>query len=386
MSKPKKILLTLLVVTSLYNTSISYAQNVEGIAYYREVFYTVDTLFCKPKSNRLMICGGGQMDVHGDASGINYGPYLYARLNVSRFILSGVVAGTAIGSNTEYNTQEFTGVFSFKGSSSVKKGDKVVATTQDVGREPTLFKTGGTFQYVSPQEWTATSVSYDTQYYGPTSSYPGGSEVTTKTTTTTSGTSNMIDTRKSDAYLMVPTYTVAGLSAGFFNWTRPNSISGVTHVQGISFGLVACINKKAKYRFHYTEKINDVTILGLGSYTQTPTNKTGKTGTKIGRTNRSVDLGLEFLLGTSIKFDSTQYLVTTDTDPIGTYQDIKKKNFGFRIRMETRQGPISLRYELGIRPGVSARIGGSAGEDNFFTRRMGGAYILFGVGFGIGLL
>ena len=111
-----------------------------------------------------------------------------------------------------------------------------------------------------------------------------------------------------------------------------------------------------------------------------------KPGTKIARTNRSTDVGLEFLLGTSIKFDNTQYLVATDTDPVGTLQDIKKKNFGFRIRMETRMGPMSLRYELGIRPGVSARIGGSAGEDNFVTRRMGGAYILFGVGFGIGLL
>ena len=54
--------------------------------------------------------------------------------------------------------------------------------------------------------------------------------------------------------------------------------------------------------------------------------------------------------------------------------------------METRGGPFSLRYEVGIRPGVNARIGGAAGEDNFFTRRMGGAYILVGVGFGIGLL
>jgi hypothetical protein len=179
---------------------------------------------------------------------------------------------------------------------------------------------------------------------------------------------------------------LAGLSGGVFHWTRPNSISNIVTVSGVSFGLVASVNRKAKYRFHYREQESDVEILGLGRYIQTPNGKIRKSGTKIGRTNISTDVGLEFLYAPVVLFDRPQYLVKSGNDTIGTMVDIKAKHFGGRIRMEIRKGPISMRYEIGLRPGVKAKVGGAGGSDNFATRLMGGAYILIGFGFGIGLL
>jgi hypothetical protein len=320
---------------------------------------------------------------NGDASGANLGAYAYARLAIPHFIISAVAAvpipGVPYTDNYGlYNTQEATVVLCF-GS-----GSKSKVHTQEAGTDPMDFKTGGTFKVVSAQKVTSTSISYSTPY-GPSNNNIRG-DATTKTTTTTTGTKNVTTTTKSICHLDVPTFTLAGLSAGVFHWTRPNSISNVVNVSGVSFGLVASINRKAKYRFHYTEKENDVQVLGLGRYTQTANGKIRRTGTKIGRTNRSIDVGLEFLYAPVVLFDRPQYLVKSSNDTIGHMEDIKAKHFGGRIRMEIRKGPISMRYELGLRPGVKAKVGGSAGEDNFATRLMGGAYILIGFGFGLGLL
>lgn len=384
----KKIILAALAFIGWNSSSSLLSQT----AYYREVYYTVDTIYSKPKCNRVMINSGAQLDFNGDASGVNVGIYGYGRLNVGRIVVSGLAVVPIPGfaytdQGALYNIQEATAVLCFKASSSVPKGTtKATVTTPDMGREPTLFKTGGTFKFISPQRWTSSSVDYSTQTYGPSANAPYGKEVTTKTTKTSSGVSNVTQTRKSDAYLNVPKYSLAGLSGGVFHWTRPNSISGVVNVAGISFGLVAISNKKAKYRFHYTERENDVEVNGVGKYKVTKTDRTRKKGSKIGRTNTSTDFGLEFFYAPVVIFDRDQYVVKSATDTVGTLMDIKKKHWGGRIRLEVRKGPISLRYELGLRPGVKAKVGGIHGEDNFATRLMGGAYVLFGLGIGIGAL
>ncbi|HEX7413913.1 MAG TPA: hypothetical protein VF411_07680 [Bacteroidia bacterium] len=362
-----------------YNSKLS-AQDKNKIAYYRTVSFTCDTIFNKPNSNRIELNVGGQADVNGDASGVNSGIYGYGRIRIPHFMFSGLVA---MAPGTNYGVEEATVVFCFKGSSEKKAGSTAVVATTDVGTERKKFKTGGTIKYISPQAWTSKTVEYN----GPngTSNNNIRGDATTKTTTTKSGMSNAKHTVKAITYLEVPKYTVSGLSVGAFHWDRPNSISGIAHVTGMSLGLVASINSKAKYRFHYTEKVNDVKILGLGNYITTPTDKIRKTGTKIGKYNSTIDVGLELLYAPMVQFEQTQYFVKSATDTVGHLQDVKKKNFGFRIRSEIRKGPISMRFEVGLRPGVKAKVGGAAGEDNFATRMMGGAYVLFGVGIGLGV-
>lgn len=350
------------------------------IAYYREVYYSVDTLYLKPRSNRVMINVGAQADINGDASGTNIAPYLYARAQVSRFLFSGLVSALP---GTSYNIQEATVVFCFKGASEKPKSG---VTVGDMGVRPIKFKTGGKHKYISPEDYSFTTTKEDVSYRGPTMNAPGGTKVTTTTTTKHSGTKNVKRKEKSTAYLNVPLYTRAGFSIGAFHWARPNNISKVSNAQGISFGFVATTNQKARYRFHYRVKENDVDVNGLGNYDVRATDRIYKRGTKIGRVNSSIDFAMEFLYSPIVLLDKPQYLQKSQTDTTGKLVDIKKKNFGFRFRAEVRKGIVSMRYEVGLRPGVKARVGGIDGEDNVATRLMGGAYVLVGLGIGIGAL
>lgn len=380
MTKTKKVFLfASFALSGWSNVSTVSAQT----AYYREVYYKVDTVYNKAVSNRIEVNVGGQADFNGDASGVNTGYYGYGRVHVSRFMFSGLVS---MMPGTDYNVQEATAVYCFGGTSEIKPGDKAIVHSDDLGTTPTQFKTGGKNKYISPQSYSYKTSKEDVSYRGPTANAPGGSKVTTTTTTTHSGTTNAVTKYKNTCWLNVPKHTTAGLSGGVFHWVRPNDISGVVNVTGISFGLVASVNQKAKYRFHYEERENDVEILGLGKYNTTKTDRIHRKGTKMGRVNSTVDVGLEFLFAPVVIFDNNQYMVKTANDTIGHLEDIKKKNFGGRIRMEIRKGPISMRYEIGLRPGVKAKIGGASGEDNFATRRMGGAYIIVGFGLGIGVL
>lgn len=367
MSAKFNLLFTLSTITSVFMSREASAQ-----VYERYVEYTVDTIYLKPKSNRIGFNIGGQLDANGDgARRHNFGLYAFGRVNVSRFLFSGLVAmpmpGVTYNSPdaSSYNIQEATAVFCF-GSERKNKTTPTVSTTE-IEREGTLFYTGGKCKEIINVITTTTYVgAYGTGY-------------------TTRSSSKGKKTGKVYAELSVPKRSKVGLSAGVFNWARPNNISGVVHATGFSFGFVGYTNKKAKYKFNYQVKGNTCTDLGNGQYNVVPNGKVYKTGKKTGKVNQTIDFGLEFLYAPNINFDIPQYRVfTDDTDTLGHLEDIKKKHFGFRFRTEVRRGIFSMRYEVGLRPGVKYKIGGAAGEDNFATRAMSGGYILMGFGIGIG--
>ena len=366
----KTMLLSLLVLLALSNSSMLCAQEETDEAYYWEVFYTVDTVFSKPKSNRLMVNAG----VQGEGAR-NFGGYGYGRIYVGPCLVSAFVAMLPLPGNN-YSIQEATGVLCFGGASEKKKGK---ATTVDYATVPMNFKTGGRHKIISAQDVTYTSVSYSSPH-GPNNAY------VTKTTTSITRKENVKKVFRSYANLDVPTYTKAGLSFGAYNWKRYNPTAGIVTTQGFSFGLVAAINKKAKYRFHFKEHVNKVEILGLGRFIETPTDKIRKQGSRVSRVNSTYDVGLEFLYAPTMQFQNTMYL-PFGADSTASMINIPKKHFGFRIRMEIRQKLVSLRAEMGMRPGPKLRAGGARGEDNAFTNGfLRGAYVIFGVGFGIGAL
>ena len=148
--------------------------------------------------------------------------------------------------------------------------------------------------------------------------------------------------------------------------------------------MVAAVNKKAKYRIHYERRINDIKILGLGRFLQTPTDRIAGKGSRIARENSTFDLGLEFLYAPTMQFENTQYTYYAPDDTVGVLKSIPQKHLGFRIRTEVKQKILSLRIEMGLRPGPKLGIGD---QDNVFTRKyLAGGYVIFGVGFGLGLL
>lgn len=367
-------LLNLCICFFLFGNINLSAQKVTNVGYYRKVWWSVEPIYVKPNSNKIMINFGAQYDASGDAKA-NSSPFCYARVNVSRFIISGLVA-TMPG--IDYSVKEGTVVFCFKGAGNRKNG-----ASFDDDKVAINFRTGGSHKIISPGRVTYTSVSYQTAYGATTNSY--ASDAAYKVTTTTTKTENVKKKVKSFATLNVPKYTVSGFSLGVYDWKLNNDSAGLVGVKGLSFGFVTSINQKAKYKFSWEERINEIQVLELGKYKETPTGKIRRKGTKTGRVNSTIDVAIEFLYAPVINFDRDQQFLVTPSDSIGSWQNIPKKHFGFRIRSDMRRGIFSFRYELGLRPGVKTKAGGVRGEDNFFTTKvLTGAYMTFGVGFGIG--
>ena len=324
--------------------TIAIAVNVNAQCYYRETKVTaIDTIYCKPKSNRFVLNVGGQLDTHPDGTGSSQsvGVYAYARTYVWKFMFSGLVA---MNPNTGYNVQEASAVWLFSGSK------KAAVNTQAISATPVAWKNGG-----KGGEWYLLTT-------------------TSGMTSTTNWTTRRV---KSMTTVNVPTHNLAGLSASLIHWGRPNNLSGNVDVTGFAFGLTAMNNTKAKYRFHYQDEENEVGRSDDGKCIVTPTGKILKKDTKKDSVNSTVDFAMEGFYAPIIIFDH----------PIDTaYGDIKKKHGGFRFRIEMRRKIISMRYELGVRPGIKYKIAGDAGEDNIATRALKGGYMLFGVGIGIGML
>ncbi len=355
------------------NYSIN-AQRTTDVGYLRKVWWSVEPIYVKPRSNKIMVNIGAQYNVSGDATG-NAGAYLYSRINVSRFIFSGLFA---MNPEMDYSIKEGTIVFCFKGKSNRKNG-----MDYDDERVAINFKTGGSHKIISPGKVTYTNVSYQTAYGATTNYY--SNDAVYKVTTTTTKIENVKKRVKSYATLNVPKYTVSGLSLGVYDWKLHHDSAGIVNVQGFSFGIVTSINQKAKYKFNWEERINDVTVYGVGDYKETPTGKIRRKGSKIGRVNSTIDVVLEFLYAPIVNFQHNQQYITPLNDTIAQLKDIPKKYFGFRIRSEIRRGIFSIRNELGLRPGVKTKAGGEKGEDNFFTTKvLTGAYLVFGLGIGIG--
>lgn len=347
------------------NNSKLSAQEVVDKAYYRHVTATIDTISCNPKSNRVVLHAGAQWDWN------NYGPYFYGRINVSKFVLTGFVAMLP---QTNYNVQEAVLVFCFGGSSQRKNDGKARVTTEDVGFEEVYFKTGGTDKIIS-----ARSFDRKTEYHD----YGTGADMIRHEW----GTENVISKVKHRASVAVPKYTVAGLSLGAYHWQRNQGKAGIVDVMGLSFGLNAYINRKARYKFNYQEHVNDVEVLGVGKFTETPTDSIRRSGIKRGRTNRSVDIGMEFFYAPLVQFENPQERLYAENDSIGYLVDFKKKHGGFRFKFDIRYGYFSMRYELGFRPGVKNRMSSNPdAENNFLTRSMTGTYVTLGIGIGIGML
>lgn len=371
--KSNFVFVLLAISLSICSFSIK-AQRITDVGYYRKVWWSVEPIYVKPNSNKIMLNLGAQYYASGDAKA-NYGPYCYARVNVSRFIFSGLVS---MMPNSDFSVKEGTVVFCFKGSGNRRNGQ-----TYDDNKVAIAFRTGGTHKIVSPGKVTYTNVSYQTAYGATTNQY--ATDAAYKVTTTTTQTENVNKRVKSYATLNVPKYTVTGLSLGVYDWRLNHDSAGIVNVQGFSFGLVTSINQKAKYKFSWEERINEVKILDIGEYKEYPTGKIRRKGTRTGRVNSTIDVGIEFLMAPLVNLERDQQFIKTETDTIGGLKDIPKKYFGFRIRSDIRKGIFSLRYEIGLRPGVKTKAGGKNGEDNFFTTKVfSGAYMAFGLGIGIG--
>ena len=368
------ILNAFLLTIFLFDNFKMDAQRTTDLAYYRKVWWSVEPIYVKPRSNKFILNVGAQLNISGDAKG-NYGAYMYSRINVSRFIFSGLYA---MMPNTNYSIKEGAIVFCFKGKSYRQKG-----MDYDDDKVAINFKTGGSNKIISPGPVTYTSVSYQNAYGATTNYY--SDDVAYKVTTKTTKIENVKKKVKSYATLNVPKYTVTGLSLGVFDWRSNHDSAGVVDAKGFSFGIVSSINQKAKYRFKWEERINDVTVLGVGEYKERPTDRIRRKGTKTGRVNSTIDVAMEFLYAPLVQFQYNQQFIVPKNDSIAQIKDIPKKYFGFRIRSEIRKGIFSIRNEIGLRPGVKTKAGGEKGEDNFFTTKVfTGAYMIFGVGIGIG--
>lgn len=58
-----------------------FAQRVKDVAYLRQVWWSVEPVYVKPQSNKIMLNVGAQYNASGDATG-NSGAYIYSRINV----------------------------------------------------------------------------------------------------------------------------------------------------------------------------------------------------------------------------------------------------------------------------------------------------------------
>jgi hypothetical protein len=326
------ILKTGFIALGLFSVTTLTAQR-----YDESMSYTVDTLRNKPRSNKLMINAGvqGDADYNGAGSGY-YGAYAHGRFNIGRFLQ---VGGTFVMPFTDapkdrpdykYSIMEAQAALFFSDKTEKEKHDFTLGhgSTKD-GRV------------------------------------------------------------KFHAALPIPKSVQLGLCGGMFNWTRPfvrgqkdtaifdavnisdgrnvykDNIYTNVSVTGFSAGFALSTNLKAKYRF------NTVKMTSRGNI------KHGKTTV---RRNTSVDLAMEFLFAPSVRFQENVNVVQNDTAQTYFISNLQKKHMGFRVRAEIRKSIFSVRFEMGVRPGVKYAMGGNG------NKTLSGAYYTLGLGIGIGAL
>lgn len=289
--------------------------------------YTVDTLLKKPKANRLMVNIGGQFDADGSKGSGGGGIYLHSRYKLADILqFGGTVAmfpaTNATKPDASYLIMDVYGAFYFK--SEVKTANSNIKLGQGkIDGKQYKFSAN-----IPTSQWQQTGVcagvfNWTRPYFrsaGDTSNF--------KTFTATNKATGKIDYSDS-AYTNV-------------------------NVTGISFGLAVSTSSKSKYKFN--------------------TNY----GTKIRRVNTSIDAAIEVLFAPVIVAKDEVRFVKDGLTTTYTISDVKKKHFGFRIRAEVRQKIISMRMEMGLRPGVDFTFG----DKSFFN----GAYLAMGFGIGIGAL
>jgi hypothetical protein len=311
-----------------------------------DVTYSVDTLFNKPHGNKLMINLGAQADADANGAGSGYyGAYAHGRFNIGRFLqMGGTIAVPVTAAPTDkpdykYFIMEAQGAFFFSDKKEMKS-EKIVLTHSRKHAQGWNDKTAGNYEH--------------------------------------------------SAQLPIQQSTQLGICGGIFTWTRPilrgvkdtvlfNALNTATNsslykdnvytnvtVSGISAGFAVSTNTKAKYRFHI-HKVEEG-----GNKKESKLNV---------RRNMSVDMGLELLYAPVILFQNSTTVMAKGGPEQYDISKLKTKHVGFRVRAEMRKKIFSLRFEMGMRPGVDYSLAG-----NSTKTYLNGAYCLLGMGIGLGAL
>ena len=320
----KKIIISLIAALLL----------LSGAKLHAQMTYTIDTLKKKPGSNALIINAGvfADFDYNGAGSGY-YGAYAHGRYKIGRFLQVGGTAAIPVTAapvdkpDLKYLVLEGQAAFFFY--------DKL-------STENHKFKLGHGRE--------------------------GGQEYNYSAT------------------LPVPQSMQLGVCGSVFNWTRPimrgskdsmifestNTATGNPHYQdgiytnvnvtGFAAGLALSTNAKVKYRFN--------------------TYHNGHERKKIRRLNSSADVALEMLYAPAIRFRDNVDAGSGASRANYSISNLEKKHMGFRVRADIHRSIFSVRFEMGMRPGVNYFPGGDTGGKKFLK----GAYYLIGLGFGIGAL
>jgi hypothetical protein len=297
--------------------------------------FEVDTIFNKPKANRLMINLGAQADFsHNGAGSGYYGAYGHARMNLTKFFQVGVTvvrpftAPPADKPDLKYSVFEIQAAVFFSDKSQSETTKVKVATSGG-------FSYSASFPTPKRTQWGVCGSLFNW-------THPFIRDDKDSTTLEAVNTS--------------PTNTISSNVA-----SNPGVYTNIT-TSGFSAGFQVSTNTRAKYRVRST--VN------------------GRDHSKKVRKNSSVDVSLEVLFAPVIRASDNTNLQQKQGMQNYQISHVKTKHTGFRIRTEMRKGIFSIRNEIGMRPGVKYAMGGDVSTPGFLR----GAYYLLGLGIGIGAL
>lgn len=318
----KKLIFTLSAITYL---TVGLAQDT----------FVVDTIFNRPKANKLMINLGAQADISYNGAGSGYyGAYGHARLNLTKFFQVGVTIARPFTTlpadkpDLKYSVFEAQAAIFFSDKSETENTTVKVSSSGGYDYSAS-FPTPKRVQWGvcgSLFNWTHPFIRDDK------------------------------DSTTFEAVNTSPTNTISANAS-----SNPGVYTNIM-TSGFSAGFQVSTNTRAKYRVRST--VN------------------GREHRKKVRKNSSVDISLEILFAPVIRASDNTNLQQKQGMQNYQISQVKTKHTGFRIRTEMRKGIFSIRNEIGMRPGVRYAMGGDASSPGIFR----GAYYLLGLGIGIGAL
>lgn len=357
--------LLLISLFSIWCLGTLMAQEKPPIVWPEEGKYRVDTIYNKPYPYNLFVNAFGQFegDLFGSAAGLGIG--LYGRYTIAkRIIVSGTIIGMPksllpnedIKSNYDYHIFEARAAIPFRRSKEpVAVSKKLYSYYYYEGSQKYQRTYTANFNVMGSTYTGLTgSVSQSHRYYGQQKDSAGRSFA-------------LYD--KNDAN-KTRVYKRAQIGYSTFMWSVGLYYSSGMKFKGKAYATLEGLHKR-----------------------------------KTVRVKTIIDMSAELLVGKTIadkniigvydngswKYDSAlvnKYeIMSFDGKKTGN-DAVQMRNLGWRIQLNMKKGWWGFRTEMGVKPGIDFDYSqnGAKAENDWLVKRLNRAYLMMGIGFGIGAL